>query len=151
VLPNDGMNEGGVIGDTTDIHFTTLCFTSGTGAPVMCAVILKSEKELAKLPLNVKLGINVLKKINTSENSSLAQIIENNTDDDSSMCGGPVCRFNGVEVPCFVCCTKKASSTSELLMEKLKTIGSYKLFDLSDGSLPFYYLMAIKVGQGYHS
>jgi hypothetical protein len=95
------------------------------------------KKELAKLPLNVKLGIDVLKKINTSENSSLAQIIENNTDNDSSMCGGPVCRFNGVEVPCFVCCTKKASITSELLVEMLKTIDSYKLFDLSNGSLPF--------------
>jgi hypothetical protein len=65
LLPNGGTGESGVIGNTTDIHFTTLCFTSGTSAPVMCAVILKSEKELEKLLLNVKLGIDILKNINT--------------------------------------------------------------------------------------
>jgi hypothetical protein len=86
-----------------------------------------------------------LKKIKTSENSSLALIIENNTDNDRSMCGGPVCHFNRVEGPCFVCCTKKSGITLELLVEMLKTIDSYKLFDLSNGSLPFLLL------DGHHS
>jgi hypothetical protein len=31
LLANDGTTEGGVTGDTSDIHFTVMCFTSGTG------------------------------------------------------------------------------------------------------------------------
>jgi hypothetical protein len=36
--------EGGQTGITTDIHFMVLSFTDGTGKVIMCAVILKSEK-----------------------------------------------------------------------------------------------------------
>jgi hypothetical protein len=108
--PNDGTHEGGVIGDTTDIHFTTLCFTSGTGAPVMCAVIFKREKELEKLPLNVKLGINIFKNIKTGKTDSIVALLKDNNYEEGAMCGGPVCCFNIVEIPCFVCCTKKAST-----------------------------------------
>jgi hypothetical protein len=90
LLPNDGTHEGVVIGDTTDIHFTTLCFTSGTGAPIMCAVILKSEKELEKLPMNDKLGVDILKDIKTGGTNTNVQIIEDNIHDDGTLCGGPV-------------------------------------------------------------
>jgi hypothetical protein len=102
----------------------------------MCAII-KSEKELAKLPLGVKLGIDVTKTMETGEITSLSSILEANNHKDGAMNGGPVCRSNGVEIPCFICCTKKASITSELLVEMLKTIDEHKIFDLSDGSLPF--------------
>jgi hypothetical protein len=136
LMQNDETKEGGVIGDITDIHFTTLCFTSGTGAPVMCEVILKSEKELEKIPFNMKLWIDILKNKNTREFKSIVELLEDNNDDCGAMCG-PICQYNGVEIPCFVCCTKKESITSELLVEMLKTIDGYKLFDHSDGSLPF--------------
>jgi hypothetical protein len=84
------------------------------------------------VPLNVKLGIDILKNIKTGRSDSVVPLPKDNNDDDRAMCGGPVCHFNGVEIPCFVCCTKKASITSELLFEMLKTIDSHKLFDLSD-------------------
>ena len=45
VVPVDSIgNSCGYLGSTTDIHFTVLCFTCATGEPVMCAIILKSEK-----------------------------------------------------------------------------------------------------------
>jgi hypothetical protein len=103
ILPNDGTNVG-VIGDTTDIRFTTLCFTIGACAPV------KSEKEIDKLPLNVKLGVDILKNIWTRETNTTLQILQDNTNEEGGLCGGPVCHYNGVEVPCFVCCTKKQVS-----------------------------------------
>jgi hypothetical protein len=39
------QKEGGRTSATTDLHFTVLAFTSGTGEPIMCAIILKSEKK----------------------------------------------------------------------------------------------------------
>jgi hypothetical protein len=38
--------DGGKMGANTDIHFTVLCFMTGTGHPVMCATILKSNKDV---------------------------------------------------------------------------------------------------------
>ena len=35
----------GTVGSTTNHHFTVLPFISGTGAAVMCAIILQSEKK----------------------------------------------------------------------------------------------------------
>jgi hypothetical protein len=54
-----GQSEGTRIGCTTGIHFTVLAFTSGTGVVVMCAVIMKSEKNKSKIPLSWRLGIDV--------------------------------------------------------------------------------------------
>ena len=46
------------VGLTTDLHFTVLCFTSGTGDPIMCAIILKSERDIKYLPPSWKFGID---------------------------------------------------------------------------------------------
>jgi hypothetical protein len=75
--------------------------------------------------------------------------VKDNNDDDGAMCGGPVCHFNCIEIPFFVCCMIKASITSGLLVEMLKMIDSYELFDLSDGTLPFLLWMVIKVVHNY--
>ena len=53
--------EGACICATTDICFTVLVFTSGTGDPVMCAILLKSALTVDKLPITWKTGINVKK------------------------------------------------------------------------------------------
>jgi hypothetical protein len=42
--------EGGQTGVTTDIHFTVLSFTDGTGKVIMCAMILKSDKKPEDIP-----------------------------------------------------------------------------------------------------
>jgi hypothetical protein len=51
----------GSLRSTTDMHFTVLCFIAGTGEPVMCAVIFKSEKEIHEIPLSWQYGIDITK------------------------------------------------------------------------------------------
>jgi hypothetical protein len=60
---NTNQTEGGRTSATTDLHYTVLAFTSGTGEPIMCAVILKSDKKIEDVPVNCKLGLDATKKI----------------------------------------------------------------------------------------
>jgi hypothetical protein len=39
ILQKDGSGKG-IIGSTTDMHFTVLTFEAGTGEAIMCAIIL---------------------------------------------------------------------------------------------------------------
>jgi hypothetical protein len=52
VLPIDMGAQSGRNCATTDKHFTVLCFTSATGGPVLCAVILKSSKDIDDIPIS---------------------------------------------------------------------------------------------------
>jgi hypothetical protein len=61
------QKEGGRSSALTDLHFTVLAFTSGTGEPIMCAVILKSEKKVEELPMNWKLGIDATRNVTIEE------------------------------------------------------------------------------------
>lgn len=127
--------DGGKVGATTDIHFTVLCFTNGNRTPLMCAVILKSSKDINKIPLSWKFGIDIRK--NLIDNTSEVEILKSNCSEGQAMCGGPKSYFNGKEIPCFVGASPKASITSELLAKMLEVLDSHQLFDRSDGSLPF--------------
>jgi hypothetical protein len=35
----------------SDIHFTVLCFQAGNGEPILCAVVMKAEKDARDLPV----------------------------------------------------------------------------------------------------
>jgi hypothetical protein len=149
VLARD-QTESGCIGTNTDIHFTVLAFTAGTGEAVMCALILKSEKDITQVPLTWKMGIDITKNINTGE--TRAELFENNCNNGEegggvgAMVGGPKCRFNGKDLPCFVCCTPKASITSELLVEMMRVIEDSGAFPRSpELGVPFMLL------DGHHS
>jgi hypothetical protein len=54
-------------GVTSDIHFTVLAFTSGTGEAIMRAIVMKSEKHVTKLLISWRLGIDVTKNVQTGE------------------------------------------------------------------------------------
>ena len=41
-----------------------MCFTCGTGEPVLCVVILKSEQDVKDIPLAWKWGIDITKNAN---------------------------------------------------------------------------------------
>ena len=68
IIPKNSVTNTGCLGTTTDIHFTVLCFTAGTGEPVMCAVIFKSEKNVSDIPLYWKTGINIKYDLHTGKN-----------------------------------------------------------------------------------
>lgn len=64
------QTEGACIGSTTDIHFTVLCFTAGTGEPVMCGIILKSDRDISEIPLRWSLGVDITKDPRTGRTTS---------------------------------------------------------------------------------
>jgi hypothetical protein len=121
ILAKD-QTESGCTGTNTDLHFTVLAFTAGTGEAVMCAVILKSEKDIEKLPLTWKMGIDITKDLQTGETGF--EVYERNGEENGggAMIGGPTCYFNGKYLPCFVGCSPKASITSELLVQMMSMI-----------------------------
>jgi hypothetical protein len=86
VLPRDSQDLG-VKGAVTNIHYTVLCFTSATGEPVMCAIILKSTKDISEIPILWKLEINVRKDVVTGETNY--ETFEPNYGKGKSMCDGP--------------------------------------------------------------
>jgi hypothetical protein len=51
VLPKNDNEAGAPTGSTTELHFTVLGFVSGTGEPVMCAIIFKSDQKLMRFRL----------------------------------------------------------------------------------------------------
>jgi hypothetical protein len=143
ILPKECTGKTGLTGSVTDIHFTLLCFTSGKGEPIMCAVILKSEKQVNEIPCSWRFRIDITKNIHTTGSS--ADVLYNNTGNGSAMSGGPTCHFNGKEIPCFVCTSPKASITSQLLADMLQFMDSFNIFDRSNNNRPFLLL------GGHHS
>ena len=83
-MPTDGSAEG-IHGATTDIHFTTLGFTAGTGEPVMCAVIMKSKNDIQESWI---LGIDP--DVSLMDGTSEEDFIHKN---QSAMTGGPCCHL----------------------------------------------------------
>jgi hypothetical protein len=144
VLAKD-QTESGCVGTNTDIHFTVLAFTAGTGEPVMCAVIMKSDKDPSKIPLTWRFGIDIRKDIRPGETT--AELFENNCcEEGGAMAGGPKCYFNGKHIPCFVSCSPKASITSEILVSMMEKIEESKVFPRSEEfGIPFLLL------DGHHS
>jgi hypothetical protein len=119
------------------------CFTSAVGDPVLCAVILKSTKDIQDIPLNWKLGIDVRKEVLTGETT--VETFEQNYGENKACAGGPSCYYNGIKIPCFVGSSPKASITSKMLMEMLKLLDDLNVYDRSNGKLP------VLILDGHHS
>jgi hypothetical protein len=141
VLPS-GSTDTGVKGACTDIHFSVLCFNNACGDAIMCSIILKSMKDIDKIPANVKLGID--RTIDLSNGESQLNIIEANLQ-NGVMKGGPTCTYRGKTIPCFIGCSPNASITSQMLAEMLMELDKSDIFDREDGSTPFLLL------DGHHS
>jgi hypothetical protein len=136
------QKEVGTLGSATDIHFTVMVFTSGTGHAVMVAVILKSEKTLNEIPTNWVMGLDWL-KIKGCNSMSDAELLDQSRD---AQCGGPTCTYNGKEVKCYVNTSPKASITSAMLADMLSRIDIAGVFPREqDGPKPFLLL------DGHHS
>jgi hypothetical protein len=113
---------------TQDAHFTVLGFTAATGEAVLCAIIF-AAKELEEQWV---LGLDPQALwIGDKDN------LEGNTGEGKRYPQGPVCNINGKEVPTFCCCSESGSITGDLLVEMLRHIDKYKVFDRADGIDPF--------------
>lgn len=131
------------VGLVTDLHFTVLCFSSGTGVPVLCAIILKSDRSIKDIPLSWKYGVD--EQIDLIPGDTKFEILNNNVGEGKAMAGGPKCFYKGKTLPCFIGASPNSSITSELLAKMLEMIDSKNLFDRSNGNTPFLLL------DGHHS
>jgi hypothetical protein len=116
IMPKSCGDEAAPAGATTDLHFTILPFISGTGEPVLCSIIFKSEQDINDIPLNWRLGINLT--VEGTDADDITKVAR----------GGPTCFYSGKEIPCFYGSLPKASVISTLLedmLQYLDTIGVY--------------------------
>jgi hypothetical protein len=137
-----GLTENGVKGACTDIHFSVLCFNNVYGDAIMCAIILKSKKDVSQVPANIKLGIDRTIKRNSGE--SKINTIEVNLQNEV-MIGGPPCTYLGKTIPCYIGCFDNARITSKIFAEMLEVLDSCNIFDRDNGTTPFLLL------DGHHS
>ena len=101
----------------------------------MCAVIFRLEKDISKIPINWKAGLDITKDLKTGETN--IETIQMNSLPGEAMQGGPKCKINGKTVPCFVGASPNSSITSTLLAKMLESFDTIGVFDRSDGVLPF--------------
>ncbi len=114
-MPKICSDAAAPAGATKDLHFTVLPFISGTGEPVLCAIIFKSEQNISEIPVNWKMGIDIM--------------VEDADDIKVVAKGGPTCTYHGKEIPCFYGTSPKASITSQLLADMLKYLGGLGIYD----------------------
>jgi hypothetical protein len=115
IMPKNDLESGAPTGATTDLHFTVLAFLSGTGEPIVCAIIFKSEQNVSEIPISWKLGVDIT--VDDVNNKKMV------------MRGGPTCTYNGKEIPAFFGTSPKASITSQLLTDMLKLIDQCGIYD----------------------
>ena len=93
ILKKKGSKER-VTAANNDAHFTVLGFTSGKGAPFMCAIKFAAHE----LNSEQQLGCNIRADIVENDFSMRA-----NHGPGKRYPGGPICCFNSVDVPAFIC------------------------------------------------
>jgi hypothetical protein len=117
---------------TNSTHFTLLGFTTATGEPVMCAVIIAAKT----LRPEVITGLDIFAPVEGVEEDD--DFYEKNTGAGKMYPCGPTCAYRGKEVPCLVCNTENGSITSDLLKMFLEKLDSFGLFPRGeDGVKPF--------------
>ena len=107
---------------SNDAHFTVLGFTTGTGNPIMCAVIFKG----LEVTRQMQMGVDITKPIDGQE-------LMKNTGENKHYPGAPTCHFHGKDIPAFVCCSPGGGITSDLLTEMLKRMDGLDLFPRKEG------------------
>ncbi len=130
IMPKTVGDAAAPAGAMTDLHYTVLPFISGTGEPVLCAIIFKSEQHICEIPVNWKMGIDLT--------------CDDVDDMKNVAAGGPTCTYLGKEIPCFYGTSPKASITSQLLADMLKFIDMLGVYDRAVAN-PFLLL------DGHHS
>jgi hypothetical protein len=98
-------------------------------------MILKSKKKACDLTISWITGIDV-GCILTEHGETIQSFIEE-TKEGGAMQGGPMCKYIGKTVPCFVGSSPYASITSQLLADMLKFMDNLQLFHQDDGNSPF--------------
>jgi hypothetical protein len=106
-----------------------LGFTAATGEPVMCAIIFAAQTLCESWVFGFNASATWIKGDD--------DVCSNTGGLDKRYPQGPFCHINGKTVPTFCCCSENGSITSELLVEMLRVIDRFKVFDRSGDIAPF--------------
>ena len=115
----------------TNKRFTLIGLTAFTGEPVICIIILQGK--LAKP--HIEAGVDIL--VPPIGETNDADFFSNNYGPGKYLPGGPVCHFNGKQIPAMIRWQESGSITSEILVDALKTLDDLKVFQRDDGVSPF--------------
>jgi hypothetical protein len=97
---------------------------------IMCAIIVKSIKNIPQIPAKIKLGID--RKINIANGDSKMTVIEENLLNDVII-GGPTCTYQGNTIPCFIGYSTNSSIALQMLANMLEVLDTSCIFDQTDG------------------
>jgi hypothetical protein len=101
-----------------DCHWTTLGWTSSTGEPVMCAIIILGKSA----PSNDEItGFSAMSQLNEKivlDRDNPDPIFEDGEDKVYPI--GPTCIFNGKSIPRFITTTEIGSITTKALNDMLQ-------------------------------
>jgi hypothetical protein len=112
-----------------DRHFTALGFKLADGRPLLCIVIFAG----AEVDTKVRMGLQPWCDV---EEDLMKNLEENSNGLDKYFPFGPTCSVNGKDIPCYVTTAENGSITSEILVNVLKHIDSFNVFDCTE-AYPF--------------
>ena len=111
--------------------FTLIGLTAFTGDPVLCIIILQGKQRRA----DIESGIDIL--VPPVGKTSDPDFYRNNFGPGKYLPGGPVCHYNGKDIPAMIRWHESGSVTSEILVDALKTLDHLQVFSRDDGVSPF--------------
>ena len=112
-------------------HFTTLGFTSLSGKPVLCLVIIAGVRELYEIETGIDSDADVI------GHPSDPDFFEKNRGKGKIYPMGPECEYKGKTIPCLVRWSPNGSITSQILKDAVHTLDHYCSFDRSQQKMPF--------------
>ena len=101
-----------------DCHFTMLGFTSTSGEPVCCVVIVAAQKMEALVPMGYQPWAEI-------QGNGEQDIVANSNGDDKLYPMDPMCTYLGYDVPCLITCTESGLITSTILHDCLHHINKH--------------------------
>mmetsp|Transcript_25328 Transcript_25328/g.29834 ORF Transcript_25328/g.29834 Transcript_25328/m.29834 type:complete len:143 (+) Transcript_25328:1172-1600(+) len=105
-----------------------------TGDPLMCVVIMAGERPKAEVETGIDMFAETIGSIDDDD------YFLKNSGKGKKFPGGPTCMVHGIKVPCLVRWSPKGSMTSEILVDICATLDHLKVFDRSNGAMPFFLL-----------
>ena len=119
-------------------HFTTLGFTSLSGHPVLCLIIIAGVREMYEIETGIDIEAEVV------GHPSDPDYFQKNRGKGKLFPLGPECVYNGKTIPCMVRWSPNGSITSEILRDALCTLDHHEVFERVSGRKPFLLLASFQ-------
>ena len=120
-------------------RYTVLGLTTLSGEALMCVVIFEGKDRNPVMESGIDMFHPKAKDFEGEITESNIEFFEENYGPGNLFPGGPVCEFEGKEIPTMIRYTEKGSITGEILKDILLTLDHHKVFDTyrENGATPF--------------